>query len=58
MKGHPIHQSHPEIIRGLRRAEGHLRGIIDMIETQRPCLDVAQQLQAVERRLLRKPRRH
>jgi len=58
MNGHPIHQSHPEMVRRLRRAEGHLRGIIDMIETQRPCLDVAQQLQAAERRPLRKPRRH
>ena len=35
--------------RSLRRAEGHLRGIIDMIGTQRPCLDVAQQLYAVEK---------
>jgi DNA-binding FrmR family transcriptional regulator len=26
-----------------------LRGIIDMIETQRPCRDVAQQLHAVEK---------
>ena len=56
MNGHPIRQTHPEIVKRLRRAEGHLRGIIDMIETQRPCLDVAQQLQAVERRPLRKPR--
>ena len=50
MNGHPIHQSHPEMVRRLRRAEGYLRGIIDTIETQRPCLDVAQQLHAVERR--------
>jgi DNA-binding FrmR family transcriptional regulator len=49
MNGHPIHQTHPEIVRRLRRAEGHLRSIIDMIESQRPCLDIAQQLQAVER---------
>ena len=49
MNGHPIHQTHPEIVKRLRRAEGHLRSIIDMIETQRPCLDVAQQLQAVEK---------
>ena len=27
-----IHQTHPEIVRRLRRAEGHLRSIIDMIE--------------------------
>jgi len=43
------HQTHPEIVRRLRRAEGHLRSIIDMIEAQRPCLDIAQQLQAVEK---------
>ena len=49
MNGHPIHQTHPEIGKRLRRAEGHLRSIIDMIETQRPCLDIAQQLQAVEK---------
>jgi uncharacterized protein len=49
MNGHPIHQTHPEIVKRLRRAEGHLRSIIDMIEGQRPCLDVAQQLHAVEK---------
>jgi len=49
MNGHSIHQTHPEIVRRLRRAEGHLRSIIDMIETQRPCIDVAQQLHAVEK---------
>jgi len=49
MNRHPIHQSHPEIVKRLRRAEGHLRSIIDMIEAQRPCLDVAQQLHAVEK---------
>jgi DNA-binding FrmR family transcriptional regulator len=49
MNERAIHQTHPEIVKRLRRAEGHLRSIIDMIETQRPCLDVAQQLQAVEK---------
>ena len=44
-----IHQSHPEILKRLRRADGHLRGVIEMIEAGRPCLDVAQQLHAVER---------
>ena len=51
MNEHQIHQSHPEIVKRLRRAEGHLRSIIDMIETQRPCLDVTQQLHAVEKAL-------
>jgi len=45
----PIHQTHPEIVKRLRRAEGHLRSIIDMIEMQRPCVDIAQQLHAVEK---------
>src|SRR5260370_28230984 len=49
MNEHPIHHTHPEIVKRLRRAEGHLRSIIEMIETERPCLDVAQQLHAVER---------
>lgn len=42
------HETHPEIIKRLRRAEGHLRKIIQMIESERGCLDVAQQLHAVE----------
>lgn len=42
------HESHPEIVKRLRRAEGHLKKIIAMIEDGRGCLDIAQQLQAVE----------
>lgn len=42
------HTSHPDIIKRLKRAEGHLHSIIAMMETGRGCLDVAQQLQAVE----------
>jgi len=44
-----IHRSHPDILKRLRRADGHLRGVMEMIEAGRPCLDVAQQLHAVER---------
>ena len=43
------HQSHPEIDERLKRADGHLRGVIEMIEGGRPCLDIAQQLHAVEK---------
>ena len=43
------HQSHPEIVKRLKRADGHLRGVIEMIEGGRPCLDIAQQLHAVEK---------
>jgi DNA-binding FrmR family transcriptional regulator len=42
------HQNHPKIVRRLRRAEGHLQTIIGMIEGGRPCLELAQQLQAIE----------
>lgn len=43
------HRSHPDIVNRLKRAEGHLRKVIRMIEDGRPCLDIAQQLHAVER---------
>ena len=46
-----IHESHPDIVKRLKRAEGHLRSVIEMIEVSRPCLDVAQQLHAVEKAL-------
>lgn len=42
------HETHPEIAKRLRRAEGHLRRVIEMIGEGRPCLDLAQQLHAVE----------
>jgi DNA-binding FrmR family transcriptional regulator len=42
------HRSHPAIIKRLKRAEGHLRSIVEMMEQARPCLDLAQQLHAVE----------
>ena len=37
------------MIARLKRAEGHLRAVIGMIEEGKPCLEIAQQLQAVER---------
>jgi DNA-binding FrmR family transcriptional regulator len=43
------HKSHPQIITRLKRADGHLRKIIQMLEEERACLDIAQQLQAVEK---------
>lgn len=43
------HESHPAIAKRLKRAEGHIRSIIAMIEDGRPCLDLAQQLHAVEK---------
>lgn len=46
---HPhVHSTHPDIVKRLKRADGHLRSVIEMIESGRQCLDVAQQLHAVE----------
>jgi uncharacterized protein len=39
---------HPAIVKRLRRADGHLQKIIEMIGSGRSCLQIAQQLQAVE----------
>lgn len=43
------HESHPEIVKRLRRADGHLQKVIAMLAEGRPCLDLAQQLHAVEK---------
>jgi uncharacterized protein len=43
-----LHQTHPDIIKRLKRAEGHLRSIVTMLEEGRDCLEIAQQMQAVE----------
>ncbi len=49
-QGHAhTHQSHEAIIKRLKRADGHLRSIITMIEDGRECVDIAQQLHAVEK---------
>jgi len=42
------HASHPEIVKRLKRAHGHLGKVLSMFEEGRPCLDLAQQLHAVE----------
>ena len=46
---HVVHETHPEIVNRLKRAEGHLRKTIAMIEAGRTCLDLAQQLHAIEK---------
>lgn len=43
-----FHASHPAIVKRLNRATGHLRSIVGMIDEGRPCVEIAQQLQAVE----------
>jgi uncharacterized protein len=49
MKHPHTHSSHPALIKRLRRAGGHLNSVIEMLEQGRECVDVAQQLQAVEK---------
>lgn len=44
-----VHATHPALIARLKRADGHLRAVIDMIEAGKPCLEIAQQMQAVEK---------
>jgi len=46
------HNSHPDIVKRLKRAEGHLRSIVAMLEEGRGCLEIAQQLQAVEKAIV------
>jgi hypothetical protein NreA len=46
---HVAHSTHPDIIKRLKRAEGHLRNVIGMMESERSCMDIVQQLHAVER---------
>jgi len=49
MKSQSPHHHHDDISKRLKRAEGHLRKIITMIDDGRTCLELAQQLQAVEK---------
>jgi len=43
------HASHPGITARLKRAIGHLNSVVAMIEDDRSCIDLAQQLHAVEK---------
>jgi uncharacterized protein len=47
------HASHSEIVNRLKRADGHLHTIIAMIEERRGCLEVAQQLHAIEKAIIK-----
>lgn len=42
------HATHPQIIARLKRAEGHLKTVLAMLQAGKPCPDIAQQLHAVE----------
>jgi uncharacterized protein len=52
-----IHESHPDIVKRLKRAEGHIRRVISMFDEGRTCLDLAQQLHAVEKAIAEAKRR-
>lgn len=41
--------NHPAIVARLKRAEGHLRSVIEMFEAPHRCIDLVQQLHAVEK---------
>jgi hypothetical protein NreA len=44
-----LHKTRPEIVKRLRRTEGHLRSVLDMLQAGRSCVDVAQQMHAIEK---------
>ncbi|MBF0262441.1 MAG: metal-sensing transcriptional repressor [Magnetococcales bacterium] len=46
------HQHHADIAARLKRASGHLNKVVAMIEAEKGCEEVAQQLQAVCNALL------
>ena len=48
MQPQHLHSSHPKLINRLKRADGHLQNVITILINGRSCLDVVQQLQAVE----------
>ncbi len=45
----PINATHLDVVNRLKRVDGHLRSIIEMIAARRECLEVAQQLHAIEK---------
>lgn len=49
MRDEHLHATHPDLTKRLKRADGHLRHVIEMIEAGEPCRDIAVQLQAVEK---------
>jgi uncharacterized protein len=42
------HTSHPEIVKRLKQAQGQLASVLAMFADGRSCMELAQQLQAVE----------
>jgi len=52
MSNDHVHETHPNIVKRLKRADGHLRRVIEMFGEGRSCLDLAQQLHAVEKAVI------
>jgi uncharacterized protein len=48
MAASEAHPGHEKIINRLKRAGGHLANVVAMLEADAPCIEVTQQLQAVE----------
>ena len=44
-----LHATHPGLIKRLKRADGHLRHVIKMLDAGKPCAEIATQMLAVER---------
>lgn len=43
------HEGHTKVVNRLKRAGGHLENVISMMESGASCIEVTQQLHAVER---------
>lgn len=41
-------QTRSEVLRRLKSIEGHVRGVLHMVEAERPCPAILQQIQALE----------
>jgi DNA-binding FrmR family transcriptional regulator len=52
MRTMKTHTTHPAVVKRLKRAHGHLKSIITMLDEGRGCLEIAQQLQAVEKAIV------
>jgi hypothetical protein NreA len=48
---HTTHESHPDIVNRLKRADGHLKKVIAMLEHGESCVSIAQQLHGVYKAL-------
>lgn len=42
------HRTHDDVVNRLKRAGGHVQKVVSMIEEGRPCVEVGQQMQAIE----------